>query len=437
MTLTNHWINFLSILAEIILCIFTMRGMLKERKAGSSSGFLRHLVPSLFLLSYLSAMAFQEFYLSEHLNETYWIYLTIHVLFMVGYAVAFCGGGIPLRFALPLNLVSFLILSRSPANLVSMKLERIFPPALSQLPMQACFLFILALIAAFLLFMKIDPETDYPTSYYIVLFSAPLVSMANSMLLYTNSGINMGTSAAAGSLSLLFQLLIFYMISQSSREYQHRTRLELIAHQQDYQNRYMTQLADIVSGYHQIRHDMKNHIAVMDRLLSQERYDELKQYFYSFNQSVYELDNQIETGNEIINEVINIKYAAAQRANILISFQIQVPHSLPIPDHELCSLLSNLLDNALEASAKIHSPEIFVEMKMVKAYLSVTVKNRIEEWQKEAIAAKKTTKKDPQLHGLGMQIISSIVTQYNGISANKIEDDFYTVSVMLDLSDSE
>ncbi|MBR2257524.1 MAG: sensor histidine kinase [Blautia sp.] len=435
MTVINHWINFASILGEIILCVLTIRIMLKRRLNSLIPELLRHLAPAVFLTGYLSAMAFQEFCLSGRLIETYWIYLAIHVLFMVGYAVLFCDGDIRLRLVLPLNLVSFLILSRSPASLISGSFERFFPEKLAQLPLQACFLCILALIIIFLLFTKIDPETDYPVSYYTVLFFAPVVSMANSMLLYSAKGTNMRISAAAGSLSLIFQLLIFYMISQSSREYQRRTRLELIAHQQDYQNRYMTQLSDIVSGYHQIRHDMKNHIAVMDHLLSQERYDDLRQYFYSVNQSVYELDNQIETGNEILNEVINIKYAAAQRANIPITFHIQVPHSLPVPDHLICSLLSNLLDNALEASEQIRNPQIIVEMKMVKAYLSVTIKNRIEEWQKESAISKKTTKKDPHMHGLGTQIVNSIVAKYNGIQTNKVENDIFITSIMLDLSE--
>ncbi len=78
------------------------------------------------------------------------------------------------------------------------------------------------------------------------------------------------------------------------------------------------------------------------------------------------MDDQIETGNEIVNQVINIKYATAHQLQIPLDMKILVPQQLNIPDHLLCSLMVNLLDNALEASQKVEKPQIILEMKMVK-----------------------------------------------------------------------
>lgn len=115
----------------------------------------------------------------------------------------------------------------------------------------------------------------------------------------------------------------------------------------------MKDLNTIVTEYHHLRHDTKNHFACMDRLLSQNKYDALKEYFYSLSKEIYALDNQIETGNEIVNQVINLKYATAHKYQIPMDIQIVLPPHLSIPDHHLCSLVANLLDNAIEASRKI------------------------------------------------------------------------------------
>ena len=220
-----------------------------------------------------------------------------------------------------------------------------------------------------------------------------------------------------GTFSLFIELLIYYMIYQSTGEYQKRIVLELIAQQKNYQEKYMEDMQSIVSDYHRLRHDMKNHFVCMDGLISQGKYDALKQYFYTFSHDIYALDNQIETGNEIVNQVVNIKYAVMRQQSIPVTIDAQLPSKLNIPDYLLCSLLSNLLDNAIEASGKIGNPQIIFQMKLVKAYLSITIKNRIEDWQYESALSHKTTKEQPQHHGMGVQIVNHIVERYNGMAS--------------------
>ena len=195
----------------------------------------------------------------------------------------------------------------------------------------------------------------------------------------------------------------------------------------------MEELRDIVTDYHQIRHDMKNNVVCMDRLLSQEKYGKLKEYFYSLSKELYALDNQIETGNEIVNQVINIKYATARRLGIPFEIEAVLPPQLAIPDHLLCSVLSNLLDNAIEASEQIADPAVFMKIHTVKGYLSVTVKNRIEPWQAEPAKSRRTTKEQPHLHGLGLSIVEDTVKKYNGISSFEAEDGEYVASIMLEI----
>ena len=110
-----------------------------------------------------------------------------------------------------------------------------------------------------------------------------------------------------------------------------------------------------------------------------------------------------------------------------MDIQIVLPPHLSIPDHHLCSLVANLLDNAIEASRKIE------DMKMVKDYLSLTIRNKMDPSMQDKALTIRTTKADKKQHGLGRQIIDDIVRRYNGISTREIKDGWYIASVMLEL----
>ena len=259
----------------------------------------------------------------------------------------------------------------------------------------------------------------------------PLLNMVEISALKQYFGIFPYVSLI-GCFTLILELLIYFTVWQSTGAYAQNMKLQLIAQQQQFQAVHIAELRDIVTDYHQIRHDMKNHVVCMDRLLSQEKYENLKEYFYSLSKEIYALENQIETGNEIVNQVINIKYATARRLGIPMEIEAVLPQKLAIPDHLLCAVIFNLLDNAIEASEKIEEPAVFIKLHIVKSYLSVTVKNRIEPWQQESAINRRTTKEQPHLHGLGLRIVQETVQKYNGISSFETNDGEYTASIMLE-----
>ncbi len=366
--------------------------------------------------------------LQDIFADSFLLYIVTHIFMMFFYACIFGTGKIIFKLFLPLIFVSLITLSGFPVSIFHFTLIRMGYPVYLFKLLSSCNLFVITL---FLLHFKIDTLKHYPSSYYITMIVMPILNMISIYLLKGYRGI-FPYIDLTGCLTLLLELLIYYMIWQSTKEYAKNIRLELIQQQQQYQIRHMQELRDVVMDYHKIRHDMKNHFVCIDRMLSQEKYQSLKEYFYSLCQTLYALDNQIETGNEIVNQVINIKYATAQRLGIPMEIETAIPHKLSIPDYLLCSVLSNLLDNAMEASAKIAQPSIFIKITMVKTYLSVTVQNRLEDWQHESAQAHKTTKAQPHLHGLGLHIIQETVQKYNGISTYEIQGDMYVASILLE-----
>ncbi len=414
------WI-YISLMIEVFGGLFLLSHMLPLRNIKHRRSFT-----VCYFLCYSALLSAQDYWSVASKANAYPVFLAMHILLMFLYSVIFCEGKFVFKIFLPLVYVSIVTLSGFPVNL----LHQFFPGGYFRGFKLASSLVLLA-VTLFLLHFKLDTQTSYPFSYYIIMIVMPLLNMVEISALKQYFGIFPYVSLI-GCFTLILELLIYFTVWQSTGAYAQNMKLQLIAQQQQFQAVHIAELRDIVTDYHQIRHDMKNHVVCMDRLLSQEKYENLKEYFYSLSKEIYALENQIETGNEIVNQVINIKYATARRLGIPMEIEAVLPQKLAIPDHLLCAVIFNLLDNAIEASEKIEEPAVFIKLHIVKSYLSVTVKNRIEPWQQESAINRRTTKEQPHLHGLGLRIVQETVQKYNGISSFETKDGEYTASIMLE-----
>lgn len=379
----------------------------------------------------------EEYTIGPWLGDGYFVYLLIHCSMLLAYSFLLCMGRPIFKLFLPIVYVSLITLCQFPFSLVLQFCRPWLPGSIMRIMQEynstIGATLLLSLITLTLIRYRLDTHQNYPVSYYIIMIAAPLLNMFSITSLKNYFPQISEVIYYIGTSALLIELLIYYMTWQSTQEYAKRIQLQLINQQMDYQNQHMAELNNIVEEYHRLRHDTKNQFACMDRMLSQNKYDSLKEYFYTLSKDIYALDNQIETGNEIVNQVINIKYATAHKLNIPMDIRIALPRQLNIPDHLLCSLTANLLDNAIEASQKLQEPEIFIEMKIIKDYLSLTVKNKIDKSAQDSALTVRTTKQDGKYHGLGREIIKDIVRKYNGISTKEVKDGWYLASVMLEL----
>ena len=109
---------------------------------------------------------------------------------------------------------------------------------------------------------------------------------------------------------------------------------------------------------------------------------------------------------------------------------------LPFAETDLCSLFTNLIDNALEAIQRqnIANGVVEVGINQKNAALYICVLNPVDEHLgKETLLSLKTTKKDKTKHGYGVRIVDSIVQKYNGQINRSVENGKYRVDIMLDL----
>lgn len=125
------------------------------------------------------------------------------------------------------------------------------------------------------------------------------------------------------------------------------------------------QILETRSMYKQVRgwrHDYRNHIQNMKIQLAEKNYSKLDSYLSELAEDLNTVDTVIKTGNVTADAVLNTKLNTADKLGIRVNVTANVPEGLPMSDVELCAVLGNLLDNALEACEKLLEDKRFLRI---------------------------------------------------------------------------
>lgn len=193
-------------------------------------------------------------------------------------------------------------------------------------------------------------------------------------------------------------------------------------------------LAKTLDSLREFQHDWKYHKIIIEGYVKQSNPEEALQYLNNMGMEVKEPFVRF-TGNSIVDILLAHYSKEAQKNSIEFDLQSQLPNELCIENHDLCVLLSNALDNAMEACVKADSilRQTFIAMDLFlkNQYLYLTVQNSISESPVEKSGIFITSKENRDLHGIGLRNISTIVNAYNGHMSIKYNQEIFTLTCML------
>ena len=153
----------------------------------------------------------------------------------------------------------------------------------------------------------------------------------------------------------------------------------------------------------------------------------LKQLLHDYETSIFKY---IYIDNSAVNSILNMKISRCHANKIDIKTEIESDFS-DFSDIDICVLLANLLDNVIEASLNVDSPQITVSIRNEKNYLCILIRNRIESSVLEENGQLHTTKKDKSKHGLGVYSISQIVDKYDGMKNYYEKNGYFVADIWL------
>ena len=243
-------------------------------------------------------------------------------------------------------------------------------------------------------------------------------------------------------LSILYGVKLFQDMIYWNREKSGRIVLEKqISSLQEH----MEEMERIYSGIRGMKHDMKNTISVIQRLSvgnSAEENVELQDYLSEMNRSLEKLEVRFQTGNTVVDTLLNMKYHEAVRGVPDLKMdadKLMLPQGLEIHGYDIGVILGNAVDNAIEACRKLKAKEpeagAFIRLSSLQkgSLLILKVENsfdgRLVRRRQEEFPI--TDKADKKSHGIGLANIKSTAEKYQGTMDFKVNGRVFILSVMM------
>ncbi|MDR1628998.1 MAG: ATP-binding protein [Oscillospiraceae bacterium] len=239
---------------------------------------------------------------------------------------------------------------------------------------------------------------------------------------------------------IFINIMVFFLFSRLQNQIEVRSRIRLLETQTQVQSKSITQLENSYNGMRALRHDMQNHLLCMSALIEKEDYAALRQYVNTMANTVDEAAFMRISGNNAVDAILNEKLLEAKKNQISTQYDICPLDTLlegtppKIEPMDLCILLSNALDNAVEACKKLPEGEerfINIKIQSTEDYLVLSCANSAAAPPKRQGELFLTDKQDAENHGFGLRSMKSTVRKYKGESLMRYENGIFTLIAKL------
>lgn len=226
-------------------------------------------------------------------------------------------------------------------------------------------------------------------------------------------------------------IFVFCIMKRINKESQSQLRISMLELQLSEQKRMIEETGNISHEIKKAEHDLRHHLLSVLGNLENRNIKEaeiyLKQLLQEYETSIFKY---IHIDNSAVNSILNMKISRCHANKIDIKTEIESDFS-DFSDIDICVLLANLLDNAIEASMNVNSPQITVSVRNEKNYLCIMIRNKIENSVLDYNKQLNTTKKDKSKHGLGVYSISQIVDKYDGMKSYYEKNGYFVADIWL------
>lgn len=272
----------------------------------------------------------------------------------------------------------------------------------------------------------------FPCFYMVVLILIVPVNYSN--LLYRGRSIALYLIIII--CILLSELLITFFIYKIAYEVQQNLHLSqqnqfLEIHVHEY-----NALRDYMEQTKQIRHDFKQQLRTISFLLESECYDELKSYMNDYTADFYNTEHSSLCGNSAVDAIAGYYRQLADYSGIKTDWILDLPEKLPMPEPVFCSMLGNLLENAIDGCKTINNSErvIHIAAEMPSSSILVLViENTYNGEIKKSSDNTRIISVKHERNGIGIESVKAIVEKYNGNMQINYDSKTFCVNILLNL----
>jgi hypothetical protein len=271
---------------------------------------------------------------------------------------------------------------------------------------------------------------NLPLKYWILIILIPIISI---FLLQTilDSFTAYGTiSYLSFGISLLGIIYINITMFNFFESYEDKIKLkylETMKHQEQENYKLLT------LSYNQVRefkHDIENQFLVLNDMLENNDTDSAKKYLVKLSSFVRLANRLCYTGSNAVDSIVNIKGSLAQTYGIEFICKVNIITSIKADELELCRIIGNGLDNAIEGCLRADTPHkhIWISLTEEREKLFLVITNTSDKVNPSDLSS---TKKDKGIHGIGINSIRSSVDRLGGLINLDYEDGIFKLNIMI------
>lgn len=233
------------------------------------------------------------------------------------------------------------------------------------------------------------------------------------------------------SVLCLINVSTFYLYEKINDAYVQRAEKEMAVQRVAMYKNQFSVLDQSQKNIGALQHDMKNHMLLLSTYLEKKEYDNASVYLQSVMELIDISGKHVNSGNTEVDAILNYMLDKAEKMSCRIETQIEIPNSSFMSEFDLNVLLSNLLDNALEALEKTKNKYLFVGLKYKNGLLIVRIYNTYDGMLHKDGKYLITRKQNKERHGIGLQNVDEIVEKYDGELVRETTDLQFKTNIVL------
>ena len=282
-------------------------------------------------------------------------------------------------------------------------------------------------------------NADLESRIWKILCSLPALFILIASIAQFSSIINLSNNIVVHVMFVLFAVFAFMVYAvffsvmgyiRSKQEEQRISERMLESYRNQAENN-----EHILEIHHEIRH----HMNALSSYLNQEDYAGARQYTQKFTEEAEELPFVTYTANALVNSILSEFAERASRYKAIVEYSIVIGRSLNMEDIDLCRMLTNILENAVEGCQKVSEEQRIIRLNLHSKgnFLFIKCENSCNEDNLRITNGKyKSSKKNSDKHGYGLKIINGIAEKYNGILNVQVRGGFFAVTTTLCLDEN-
>ena len=284
---------------------------------------------------------------------------------------------------------------------------------------------------------SIKSEVRISRAIYITFVTLPITTFLVVYILseYTfksQDGKLLNISILASIFLIISNILVFYIFEYQIKIAENQREEQLLKQQLEYKAEYYKELSGRQRITNKTMHDLKNQLFALREIYKKNPIEGMEKIDSICEEVLSEYTLRF-TGIEAVDALITSKILVMKENNIRFSNSIYLSKENKMDIVDMCVLLGNLLDNAIEANTDVEKAERFINLNIAQQmdYLSINISNSISKEIRIVDTEIKSTKKHKELHGFGLKSVKEIVKKYDGNVVFKQIENKFEVFILL------